>query len=353
MNPKLLINLEKIKQNAVNIKKQCDKNNIKIFGITKVTSADIKVAEKLIEAGIYGLGDSRLKNIKNLKKHFPDMPTLLVRLPMLSEISEAVNFCDYMLVSEIEAIKKIEEQSILQNKKTDIILMVDLGDLREGFWPDETDNYISFLKKLKNTKISGIGVNLACYGGVIPDENKMNELVKLKKLFEKELNINFQYVSGGNSSSLPLVLENSINPEINMLRIGEAIMLGRNVINRDPWPETFQDTFILEAEIIELKKKPSVPSGNIGQDAFGNTPVFKDRGFHHRAILAVGRQDIDVEGLIPMGDYEVLGASSDHLIIDVEKIHHNLKVGDTLKFMLSYSALLAAFTSEYVEKIYI
>ena len=39
-----------------------------------------------------------------------------------------------------------------------------------------------------------------------------------------------------------------------------------------------QDTVKLVAEVIELKRKPSMPIGKIGKDAFGNTPVFEDKG---------------------------------------------------------------------------
>ncbi|MGM0607015.1 MAG: alanine/ornithine racemase family PLP-dependent enzyme [Candidatus Muiribacteriota bacterium] len=351
MNPKLLINLDKIKHNALQIQKLC--KNIKIFGVTKVTCADIRVAEALLNSGLYGLGDSRIENIETLRNNFPDTPLLLLRLPMLSEIKKVVSLCDYVLISEKNTILEIEKEARKQNKKINLILMVDLGDLREGIWPDEMDEFVNLSDKLGFAGINGIGVNLACYGGVIPDKKKMLDLLNLKNKFEQKTNRCFDIISGGNSSSLPLVLNGELPSKINMLRIGEAIMLGRNVINRQPWPETYQDTFLLQAEIIELKDKPSLPIGNIGQDAFGNNPVFEDKGVHKRAILACGRQDINPDGLIPAGNYEVLGASSDHLIVDVENIKHKVKVGDSLKFMLSYGALLAAATSRYVKKTYI
>ena len=55
-------------------------------------------------------------------------------------------------------------------------------------------------------------------------------------------------------------------------------------------PGTRQDTVKLVAEVIELKRKPSMPIGKIGKDAFGNTPVFEDKGIRLRAILAVGNR---------------------------------------------------------------
>ncbi|MCK9224109.1 MAG: alanine/ornithine racemase family PLP-dependent enzyme [Candidatus Muirbacterium halophilum] len=352
MYPKININLQKITHNAKTILNQCRKHNIDVFAVTKVTSADLKVAQAILDGGITKFADSRIQNIKKLKTNFPNIPVMLLRLPMFSEIEEIVQYCDYILASEEKTILELEKYAAIYGKSPKLILMVDLGDLREGFWADTLDDFCEITKKITNCRIDGMGVNLACYGGVIPTALKMNDLIFLAKEFQEKTGITLKTISGGNSSTLPLVISDEIPFDINNLRIGEAIMLGRNVINRHPWPDTFQDTFTFEAQIIELKEKPSVPQGLIGQDAFGNTPDYEDRGVHHRAILGAGRQDIAVDGLIPLGNYEVLGASSDHIIIDVEKIHSDIKLGDTLEFMLSYGALLQAFTSEYVYKNY-
>lgn len=352
MYPRLNIRLDKITHNARTILNQCRRHNIDIFAVTKVTSADLRVAQAMLDGGISKFADSRIQNIRKLKTTFPDIPVMLLRLPMKSEIEEIVKYCDYILVSEIQTIIEIENISKKTGKSPKLILMVDLGDLREGFWPDSLEEFTETARKLIHCTIEGMGVNLACYGGVIPTVTKMNDLIFMARDFEEKTGISLKIISGGNSSSLPLVISDEIPSDINMLRIGEAIMLGRNVINRDPWPDTFQDTFTFEAQIIELKKKPSVPQGLIGQDAFGNTPEYEDRGIHHRAILGAGRQDVSIDGLIPVGNYDVLGASSDHIIIDVEKIHSEIRLGDTLEFMLSYGALLQASTSEYVHRNY-
>ena len=100
--------------------------------------------------------------------------------------------------------------------------------------------------------------------------------------------------------------------------------------------------------MIESKIKPSVPYGIVHQDAFGNVPKFKDRGQIKRAILGIGLQDVLVSGLIPRADIKILGANSDHLIIDTKKVAY--KIGNELEFDLNYSALLALMTSPYVIK---
>jgi hypothetical protein len=230
-------------------------------------------------------------------------------------------------------------------------MMIDLGDLREGFWPDDVLPAAREIAELPNLKLRGVGTNLTCYGGVIPTPENMQKLVDWAHRIEDACGLRIDLISGGNSSSLSLVRSGKMPREINHLRIGEGILLGRETINRDPWPGTVQNAFRLEAEIIELKEKPSIPIGETGQDAFGNRPSFEDRGDILRAILNVGREDVDVEGLVPANrELSILGASSDHLLLDVTSRRGELAVGSTLEFTLTYSALLAAMTSSYVDK---
>jgi len=138
---------------------------------------------------------------------------------------------------------------------------------------------------------------------------------------------------------------------INNLRLGESIYLGCETLYRKPIPGLFTDAFTLVAEVIESKIKPSVPNGEVCQDAFGNIPEFQDRGQIRRAILGVGLQDVLVSGLTPGSDIDILGMSSDHIIVDAKEI--DLNVGNEVEFSLNYGALLSAMTSPYVMKRYV
>jgi predicted amino acid racemase len=140
--------------------------------------------------------------------------------------------------------------------------------------------------------------------------------------------------------------------EINHFRLGESIALGRNVLDRSPWPGTRQDTFRLVAEVVEIERKPSVPIGDRGQNAFGETCEFKDRGVRLRAICNLGRQDAAIDGLRPEDEgVIVVGGSSDHLILDVEEAHQKVVLGQEIAFYPNYAALLALSTSHYVQKV--
>ena len=76
-----------------------------------------------------------------------------------------------------------------------------------------------------------------------------------------------------------------------------------------------------------------------------------DQGSVSQCILAIGRQDIDPAGLTPQSGISILGASSDHLIVDSGNYSNRMRVGAEIPFQLNYSALLRAMTSPYVNKV--
>jgi predicted amino acid racemase len=249
-------------------------------------------------------------------------------------------------------LRALSSAAVTANKVHEVIIMVDLGDLREGVLPDDLESVVKEVLSMQNLFLAGIGVNLTCYGGVIPDDYNLGRLVELAKNIETKFNISLKYISGGNSSSLYKLIDKTLPKGITNLRLGEAVVLGRETAYGEKIEKTFEDTFLLETQIIELKEKESVPTGKIGMDAFGNTPSFIDKGKMKRAIVAIGRQDVRVEGLTPVdAGVEIIGASSDHLILDVTGVSGALEVGDVIGFRVDYGALLSLMTSKYVEKI--
>jgi len=157
-----------------------------------------------------------------------------------------------------------------------------------------------------------------------------------------------EIVSGGNSANYDWFKSSHDVGRINNLRLGESILLGCETVGRKAIPGLHMSAFQLIAEVVESKKKPSLPSGEISQDAFGNVPSFLDRGTRQRVIIALGKQDIPVSGLKPNDNLRIIGSSSDHIILDGE--NHNLKVGDEVRFSLDYGGLLAVMTSPFVRK---
>jgi predicted amino acid racemase len=348
--PALVMDKSKIKHNTKVLSELASKHGIKIAAVTKVLCGWSELAEAVIEGGAYALADSRIENLIKLQEF--NVPKILLRIPMLTQAADVIQFADISLNSEIEVIKALNDAAKTKNIVHQIILMVDLGDLREGVWFEKAVSFAGDIIKLENIKLIGLGTNLTCYGGVIPSPENIGTLVRIAEEIEGKYGIKLEIISGGNSSSIHLLLKNQMPKRVNQIRLGEAIVLGTESAYGERIEGTYSDAFTLMAEIIELKEKPSAPIGEIGLDAFGGKPVFVDNGIIKRAIVAIGRQDVKHDGLTPRNKgVSILGASSDHMILDVTNAENQYKVGDVVEFDVTYGALLCAATSVYVNKI--
>lgn len=347
--PRMEINKQKLIDNTKYLVKMAKQDDIDVAGVTKVFCGDKEIAEAYVLGGVKYLADSRVENLIKLKDL--EAEKLLLRLPMISEADKVVKYADISLNSELETIKALNVAAKEQDKKHKVIMMVDLGDLREGVWKTDAVDYAKNILELDNIVLYGIGVNLTCYGGVIPNEKNLGELVSIAEEIEAKYDMKFEIISGGNSSSLDLLMKKGTLGRINNLRLGEVLVLGRETAYGNALENTHQDAFQLVTEIIELKDKPTVPIGEIGMDAFGNKPTFVDKGIRKRAIIAVGRQDVDVSNITPVDPkISIIGASSDHLMVDVTDVDVPLKVGDEVRFNLEYGSLLNLSTSAYIAK---
>lgn len=349
--PYLTIDYQKIVRNTRAVVDSCAHYGIDITGVAKVSCGNARLASAMLRGDVQAIGDSRLGNIDRMRAKGIEAAFMLLRSPTLSQVDAVVRTAAVSLNSEISIVKALGASALKRGRIHDIILMIDLGDLREGLWADELIPVVRAVKGIPGVRLVGLGTNLGCYGGVVPTVTNMSLLADCAQAVETVIGRSLRYVSGGNSSSLPLVRSGVMPSKINHLRVGESILLGRDIVDARPIPGCSQDAFKLFAEVIEVKRKPSVPVGRISRDAFGQRPVFADLGPMQRAILDLGRADIDIDGLVPeCRQIKILGASSDHLIVDVTRAPRLIRPGDTLAFNLNYAGLLRCMLSHDVEK---
>jgi predicted amino acid racemase len=279
-----------------------------------------------------------------------DAQFVLIRSPMLSQVERVVQWADVSLNTELCVIRRLGQCAARRGIEHSVVLMVELGDLREGIMPADIERTVDQVIDIEGIRLVGIGTNLACFGAIRPTRAKMQKLAAIARRIQREFGLKLEIVSGGNSANYQWFVSTADVRPVNHLRIGESILLGCDPLTREPIPGLHADAFSLWAEVIERKTKPPKPYGEVAQNAFGHTPTFEGRGHRQRAILALGRQDVDVSAVLPRMDAEVVGASSDHLILGIRDA--NLEVGAQVQFDVQYSALLRAMTSPYVEKAY-
>jgi len=345
----LTIDLDKVTENARRVVDAL--GGLHVVGVTKVTCGSPEVGRALLAGGAQALGESRLENAERLRAAGIAAPIWLLRAPTPDLAADAVRLTDVSLESELDTVRALDRAAGAQGRRHGVIAMVDLGDLREGMLPADLPAFADAVERLDHVELAGVGVNLTCYGAVCPTPQNLGQLAGLALQTERALGRRLAFVSGGNSGSIGLAVAGRLPQQITSLRVGETILLGVDTLTREPTLGLHLDAFVVRAPVIECKVKPSMPVGEIAQDAFGNRPTFVDRGDRRRAICALGRQDTAPDGLAPLDPrVEVLGASSDHLILDVDALEPAPRLGDTLAFVPGYGATLALCTSPYVDR---
>lgn len=351
--PRLCIDLDILRENTSQVLGLCAKRGIMVTAVTKSFCGDLRTAAALLDGGVTRLGDARVANLKKLTG-FP-CEKWLIRAPMRSEMEEAVRCCDIALHSEIQTVQAAAAAARRIGKTHGVILMMDLGDLREGFFREE-DLLLAAIEteRTSGAVLKGIGTNLTCMSFVQSTPENMERLCRLAKRVEEAAGHPLSYVSGGNSAALDLMLRGGFPPGINHLRLGGGLLFGKERAHYTFLPGTRKDAFILECELIEVKEKPSLPIEETGVDSYGRRPQFVDRGERCiRAVCAVGKQDFDLETAVPLDPgIHMIGSSSDHTVLDLTDSAETYRVGDIVRFRLGYFSLLRAATSPYVSKCY-
>ena len=373
MYPRLVIDIKKLEDNVKTLAAITkDDGNCSLMIVTKGLCADLEMVKMLAKRPeVDFVADSRIKNIKSYSKIVRDAgkKTVLIRIPMLSEVDEIVKHVDVCFNSEMETVRAIDKAAAKEGKVQDVLLMIDLGDLREGIFFENEDEILKDameIKDMKNVNLYGIGVNLTCYGAIIPKHENLSKLVEIAGKIEAKTGLKLEMVSGGNSSSIYLIESDKMPrigrmpkdekmPEgINNLRLGEAFLLGNDTAYETEIQNTHHDAIKLQAQIVELKEKPSLPIGEVGVDAFGEKPYYEDKGIMKRAIIAVGKQDTDLGSMTPVDErIEIMGGSSDHIILDLTACNGDYKLGDIVEFTVGYGGMLKLVTSPYVDRIYV
>ncbi len=354
--PSLTVNLSAIEQNAAVICSLCEKNGITVAGVIKFSDGDPLVAEAYAKGGCKQIAVSRAMHLAAIKKALPDVQTLLTRTPPRCDLMDTARYADLSLHSDKAVLAELNEYAKEAGTRPGIILMLDVGDLREGVDTIEelTELALFTEKELKHLYIRGVGTNLACLNGVLTSEENLSFLLEGARAVEAAIGRRLDYVSGGSSINM-LLMQDGISrmPKgINHLRIGGIIAnpinirLGRGI----RFDGMREDSVILSAEIVEIHEKASAPKNSSAKNWAGEVVATVDKGRRRRAILAIGGQDIGSHTyLLPMDEgIEIVGGSSDHTIVDLTDAKREYRTGDALFFRLRYAAMLYSFTGKHV-----
>ncbi|MDK2773008.1 MAG: alanine/ornithine racemase family PLP-dependent enzyme [Flavobacterium sp.] len=353
----ITLNREKLRDNFNFLNSLFRDRNIHWGIVSKLLCGNTIYLKEIMELGIMEIHDSRISNLKKVKKINPEVQTVYIKPPSKRNISKIIAFADVSFNTEIYTIKMLSEEAKKQNKTHKIVIMIEMGDLREGVLGEELINFYKEVFSLPNIEISGIGTNLNCLSGVMPTQDKLIQLSLYKQLIEAKFNVEIPFVSGGTSVAIPLLLKNARPMAVNHFRIGEALFFGKDLFTGETIEGMHNDVFKLYAEIIEITEKPNNPTGELGENVAGNTYEINDdtdlSETSLRAILDFGLLDMQPQYLSSTDDsINIIDSSSDMTVIDISNSKSNYKVGDLVSFNLQYMGALYLLNSDYIEKVF-
>lgn len=350
----LEMNVKSLKHNYEYLDKIFRESEIKWSIVTKVLCGNKTFLSELLKLGITEVCDSRISNLKNIKEINNTIETIYIKPPSKKDISNVVKYADISVNTEISTIIALAEAAKKQNKIHKIIIMIEMGELREGVLRDDFIDFYEKVFKLNNIQVVGIGTNFSCLYGVLPSPDKLIQLSLYEQLVEAKFNRQIPYVSGGSSVVFPLILNGILPQGINHFRLGETLYLGTNVYDDTKIEGMEHNIFTLHTEIIELIEKPKVPTGNFGTNLEGVSFEFDPNEAaetSYRAIIQLGLLDVDDSNIwCNDNNVEFVGASSDMIVMDLKDNPKNYKVGDELTFNIDYMGLLKLMNSRYIEK---
>lgn len=350
----ITLDTKKLKENFDFLNRLFQKDGIQWSVVSKMLCGNVGYLTELLNLGIEQVCDSRVSNLRTIKRIKPDIETIYIKPPAKRAVNSIVRFADISMNTELKTIQLLSIEAQKQKKKHKIIIMIELGDLREGVMGEDFIQFYRSVFKLKNIEVVGIGTNLSCLYGVLPNQDKLIQLSLYEQLVEAKFNRQIPFVSGGSSVTIPLIFRRLLPKGINHFRVGETLFLGTDVYNNVPLKRMNQDVFKLYTEIIELIEKPVLPDGEMGNNVEGDEFIFDEESVgktSFRAIIDIGLLDVE-EKHIESVDKElaIVGASSDMFVINLGVNENKYKVGDLLEFTMDYMGVLRIINSKYIEK---
>lgn len=350
----LKLHRDRLRQNYEFLKDLLQKEGVDWGVVTKVLCGNRMYLREVVDLGVKEVHDSRISNLRALKRIDPEIQTVYIKPPAKRAIPHVVQYADVSFNTELTTIRMLSEEAVRQDRKHKIMVMVELGDLREGVMGEQIIDFYGEVFDLPNIEIIGLGANLNCLSGVMPSQDKLTQLVLYERLIESTFKRNIPWVSGGSTVTLPLLMKHQLPQGVNHFRLGEGLFFGADLVNHTTIEGMRDDVFELEAEVIEMQEKPKVPYGELDQNVSGEVLEIDESDYgssHYRAIIDVGLLECDTDYLIPTDKgVEIIGGSSDMIVLDLGEDSAPYEVGDTIRFRLKYMGALGMMNSRYIDK---
>jgi len=325
----LRIDTDAIRSNTEVVAALLRRHGLDLVGVTKGCLGEPRVAKAMMEGGASALADTRDPNLRRLRTALPGVELHRIHLPSLAEPFEPGDITYVSSSAGAEAVAALGGS----RRPRRVMVQVETGDEREGAPLELLPDLAMAIVADSRLELTGIATNYACFRGEPAGIRGSVAAVAQAAAALRAAGLLTPRVSGGNSSVLWLLAQGETLPsQVTELRCGEALLLGQDALFYRALPGCRTDACVLRAEVLEEYTRPA-PDGGA-----------------RRLVLGIGRQDLAsgrVKFLRP--GLEEIGRSADYLVAEATAEFEGAFVGETLEMIPAYEALVAAWTSPYVE----
>ena len=331
--PVLLIDVEAIGRNTEVVSNLLRSRGIGLVGVTKGCLGDPRVGAAMLRGGAIALADTRDANLRRLRAALPGVELHRIHLPSIVEDFEPDDITYVSSAPGVSAVAAARPADGFTRGARRVMLQVETGDLREGAPLEALEELARAVGADPRIHLLGVSTNYACFEGTPAGIRDSVAAIARAAADLRAVGIPVERVSGGNSSVLGLLSRGEALPgEVTELRCGEALLLGQDALCYEPIPGCCGDACVLRAEVLEEYTKPVREGGR------------------RRLVVGLGRQDLG-SGAVKFvaAGLQELGRSADYLVVEEQGKRPGFHIGGMVDMIPSYEALVAAWTSPYVE----
>jgi predicted amino acid racemase len=331
--PVLEVDIEAIGRNTESVVALLRANALDLIAVTKGCLGEPRVAAAMLAGGAVGLADTRDLNLRRLRAAFPGVELHRIHLPSLAEDSEPGDVNYVSSVEGAEAVSRLAAGGSGVSSPRRVMIQVESGDEREGVPSEELALLAARVLEDPRLQLIGVSTNYACFRGRPEGIRQSVDALVVAAAGLRAAGYPVERVSGGNSSLLGLLVAGERLPSaVTELRCGEGLLLGQDALYYRPLPGCQTDACVLRAEVVEEYTKHV--GGRLAR----------------RLVVSIGRQDLSMGAVrfVEPGLSEV-GRSADYLVVEAGPDCAASMVGRMVDMIPSYEALVAAWTSPYVE----
>ena len=333
---RIVADLQLLRGNVRALIAHCQELGVHLLPVLKGVEAWPVLAAMCLEEGLGHLAVSSASQAARLAGAGLPRPVML-GLPPLSQVRDVASLCCRSVVSTEEAALALAEQARTLRLPHGVLLMMDLGDGREGCRPDQVPALARAVRHMTHPwfSLDGVAANFGCLVEAPPSPQSLDVLTMVACEVGRRAGEAGE-VSLGGSVLLPWLADHALPACVTELRIGYALFLGHFMGQDCAVAGLRQDAFLLAAEVLEAGVKQT-----------------EAEGLRRRIVLDVGVLEIAPNRLIPLdAGMRLVGASSDYLVYDVEECPRHFVTGEEVLFRPGYESLARAFHSCSVKKPY-